>query len=84
MVGFFGSSRRLNLVLLLSVDRVATYLRERRLPGESGSAEVVEFREAVFEFRCCIHLMHTNTHSAAGLDLGLLAQDEQGLSWKRL
>ena len=61
---FWGSSRHLNL----SVDRVATYLRERRLSGESGSAEVVECREAIFEFSVVFHLMCTDARHAAGLD----------------
>ena len=54
-VASLGPSRHLNLALFLSVDRVATYLRERRLSGESGSAEVVEFHEAIFEFSVVFH-----------------------------
>ena len=34
----FGSARRLNLALFLSVDRVATCVRGRRRFGESGGA----------------------------------------------
>ena len=86
---FLGSSRHLNLALFLSVDRVATYLRGRRLPGESGSAEVVEFREAIFEFSAVFHLMRTDARPAAAGSsrLGLSAQDGRGLgskSWERL
>ena len=62
-----GSSRHSNLALFLSVDRVATYLRGRRVSGESGSAEVVEFREAIFEFSAVFHLMRTDARHAAGL-----------------
>ena len=65
---FLGSSRHLNLALFLSVDRVATYLRERPLSEKSDSAEVVEFHEAIFEFSVVFHLMHTDAHHAAGLD----------------
>ena len=68
-VAFLGSSRHLNLALFLSVDCVATYLRERRLSGESGSAEGVEFREAIFEFSVAFNLMCTGACHAAGLDL---------------
>ena len=35
---------------------------------ESGSAEVVEFREAIFEFSVVFHLMHIDARHAAGLD----------------
>lgn len=41
---------------------LCTYLRERRLTGESGSADVVEFLECDFEFSVVIHLMCTNAH----------------------
>ena len=50
------------------MDHVAIYLRKRRLSGESGSAEGVEFREAIFEFSVVFHLMCTDAHHAAGLD----------------
>ena len=68
-MAFWGSSRHLNLALFLLVDNVATYLRERRLSEETGSSEVVEFREATFEFSGLFHLMRTDAHHAASLDL---------------
>ena len=67
---FFGSARRLNLTFFLSVDRVSTYVRGRRLFGESGGATFVKFREAVFEFSVIFYLMRINARHAAGLDVG--------------
>ena len=71
---FFGSARRLNLALFLSVDRVATYVRGRRRFGESGGATFAEFREAFFffffffEFSVFFYLMRINARHATDLD----------------
>jgi len=65
---FFGSVRRLNLALFLSVDRGATYVRGRRRFGDSGGASFVEFREAVFEFSVLFYLMRINARHAADPD----------------
>ena len=65
---FFGSARRLNLALFLSVDHVATYVMGRRRFGDSGGASFVEFREAVFESSVLFYLMCINARHAADLD----------------
>ena len=65
---FFGSARRLNLVLFLSVDCAVTYVRGRRRFGDSGGASFVEFREAIFEFSVLFYLVRINARHAADLD----------------